>query len=203
MTRMFTLALPLLAISLLACGPPQTAATSSKASTPSPAAVPVGPMPTDCHSGKAGGVTMPDMGCTPGATDPLITPANVLTTICRTGYAASVQLSASSAASLKRQLMVAYHLTGPADDYELDHLVPLEVGGAPFAATNLWPQPNTHPATSVANVKDPVEDYVHHAVCTGAMTLTQGQEVFLTGQWAGMVDKPEVLHSVGPHSPGD
>jgi hypothetical protein len=202
MKRMFTLALPLFAISLLACGPPQSAATSSKASTASPAAAPSGPMPTDCHYGKVGAVSVPDLGCTPGATDPLVTQANVLSTICRTGYAATVQLSASSTASLKRQLMVAYHLTGPADDYELDHLVPLEVGGAPSAATNLWPQLNSHPASNVANVKDPVEDYVHHAVCTGAMTLTQGQEVFLTGQWAAMVDKPEI-HPVVPHSPGD
>lgn len=199
---MFTLALPLFAMSLLACGPPQAATTKAKAASPSPAAVPTGPMPTDCHYGKAGAVTMPDAGCTPGATDPLVTQANVASTICRAGYAATVQLPESSAASLKRQLMVAYHLAGPADDYELDHLVPLEVGGAPFAASNMWPQLNTHPAGDVANVKDPVEDYVHHAICTGTMTLTQGQQVFLTAQWAALVDKPEV-HPVVPHAMGD
>jgi hypothetical protein len=42
--------------------------------------------------------------------------------------------------------MVAYHVAEPGGDYELDHLVPLEVGGAPSTATNLWPEPNSHPA---------------------------------------------------------
>jgi hypothetical protein len=38
--------------------------------------------------------------------------------------------------------MAAYGLTGQRlSDYELDHLIPLELGGAPAEAANLWPEP--------------------------------------------------------------
>ena len=54
-------------------------------------------------------------------------------------------------------------------NYEIDHLISLEIGGSD-AVTNLWPQP--YPA---ARAKDLVEDSLHRAVCAGAFTLSAAQ----------------------------
>ena len=59
-------------------------------------------------------------------------------------------------------------------DFELDHLIPLEIGGAPSDLRNLWPQP-----IDEAHVKDGEEDDLHHAVCSGRMTLAQAQQRML------------------------
>ena len=52
---------------------------------------------------------------------------------------------------------------------ELDHLVPLELGGDNDAA-NLWVE-----AGPLPNPKDSVEDALNHAVCDGAITLRTAQ----------------------------
>ena len=200
MMRNFTLVLALVAMTVLACAPSQSAASKNKVSTAATsAAAAAGLMPAGCHYRQVGTVTTPDPVCTPGATNPLVTEANLASTICRAGSARTVQLSEAFIAPIKRRLMVAYHAAEPAGDYELDHLVPLEVGGAPSTVTNLWPELNSHPAPGVANVKDPVEDYVHHAICARTMTLRKGQQIFMTGEWATLVDDPAV-HSQIPHA---
>jgi len=80
--------------------------------------------------------------------------------------------------ALKRQQIGAY---GYADtdprSYEEDHQVPLEVGGAPKDARNLWPEPITD-----AKVKDQAENSAHRGVCQGKITLAQGQAQFLSGR---------------------
>jgi hypothetical protein len=58
---------------------------------------------------------------------------------------------------------------GPRRNYVIDHLVPLELGGA-NAVQNLWPQPRTE-----AKAKDRVEDALHEAVCSGRMKLGDAQ----------------------------
>ena len=57
----------------------------------------------------------------------------------------------------------AYGESGGLGLYELDHLVPLELGGSSDTA-NLWPELNDHPPGAV-NSKDPVEDELHDLVC--------------------------------------
>jgi hypothetical protein len=52
---------------------------------------------------------------------------------------------------------------------ELDHLVPLELGGS-NDATNLWPEYPPSP-----NPKDKVEDALNHAVCDGKVSLARAQ----------------------------
>jgi hypothetical protein len=60
----------------------------------------------------------------------------------------------------------------PRGAYEVDHLIPLELGGDNTIA-NLWPEaadpvPGFHE-------KDKVENYLHRQVCSGAMGLTDAQ----------------------------
>ena len=64
---------------------------------------------------------------------------------------------------------------------EIDHHIPLEVGGADVKA-NLWPQ-SYDTAPWNAAVKDRIENYIREQVCTAhTITLEQGQKLF-KGDW--------------------
>jgi hypothetical protein len=153
--------------------------------TVSPAAAPgttSAPAPPDAGAGTAlAGLpascryngALPDPACTPGAVDPAVTQANIETTICVRGYTARVRPPTTYTGPLKTALMARYGATGPAAQYELDHLVPLEVGGAPRSVQNLWPEPLTaHPGSME---KDHLENYLHDQICAGRVLLADAQ----------------------------
>jgi hypothetical protein len=120
-----------------------------------------------CHARDHG--RLPDPRCTPGAIDPAVTQADIHSTICAAGYTATVRPPASQTGSFKfGEAYPAYGLTAGTES-ELDHLVPLELGGANDAA-NLWPE-----AGAIPNPKDAVEDALHQAVCDGRITLARAQ----------------------------
>ncbi len=116
---------------------------------------------------------MPDSACTPGAADPAVSQANIGSTICVSGYTSRVRPPVSYTSALKKQLMARYGETDSASNYELDHLVPLEIGGAPRSARNLWPEPR--PAVPGVREKDRFENYLHAQVCAGRMALADAQ----------------------------
>lgn len=119
---------------------------------------------------------LPDPACTPGATDPEVTQANLGRTICRRGYTARVRPPLSYTALLKLSLMARYGDSGRPASYELDHLVPLEVGGSPDSVRNLWPQPrDVHPGSLD---KDHLENLLHDQVCAGQVSLARAQQEF-------------------------
>ena len=60
----------------------------------------------------------------------------------------------------------------PSGTYELDHLVPLELGGD-NSNRNLWPEP-AQPAPGF-HQKDQLENYLHEAVCGGRLALADAQ----------------------------
>jgi hypothetical protein len=113
----------------------------------------------------------------PGAADPAITQANVHATVCRLGYTKAVRPSKEWSASVKARLLIEQHLPGKIQDYELDHLVPLGLGGAPQDPANLWLQ-----SWPEARAKDDDESALHRAMCTGRLTLEQAQRRILE-QW--------------------
>jgi len=86
------------------------------------------------------GVLLPDPHATPGAIDQNVTQANIRTTICRAGYTKGVRPPVSLTNRLKRGLMQLYWAKGQSAEYELDHLISLELGGCPACRTNLWPE---------------------------------------------------------------
>lgn len=110
----------------------------------------------------------------PGAVDPRVTQADIQQTICVSGYTATVRPPESYTEPLKRQQIAALGLPGGLSDYEEDHVVPLEVGGAPSDARNLFPEHYSEPYG--AHDKDKVENYLHGQVCSGAMTLAAAQQ---------------------------
>jgi hypothetical protein len=129
-----------------------------------------------CHARTAAdGQPLPDPACTPGAVDPAVTQANVASTICRSGYTATIRPPASDTGRWKIRTYLYYDLSTTTSG-EYDHLVPLELGGA-NATSNLWIQPGAIP-----NPKDKVENRLHDKVCAGQLTLAAAQQA-IAADW--------------------
>jgi hypothetical protein len=112
-----------------------------------------------------------DKACTPGAIFPDVTAAQV----CVSGYSASVRnVPIAEKDDVYAEYNIASHFTG---QYEVDHLISLELGGSNDIA-NLWPElADPHPGF---HQKDVVENYLHSQVCSGKMTLVKAQELIAT-----------------------
>ena len=112
-----------------------------------------------------------DLQCTPGA---IITTA-IKSKICVSGYAKSVRnVPQSEKNQVYREYGITHHTAG---QYEVDHLVSLELGGSNDIA-NLWPEaaspkPGFHQ-------KDQVENYLHNQVCAGKIDLKTAQAEIAT-----------------------
>ena len=118
---------------------------------------------------------LPDPTCTPGATDPRVTQENIQQTICVPGYSANVRPPVSVTNPIKAERMRAYGITAAASIYELDHLIPLSIGGAPRDPKNLWSQ--AWDGELGARSKDTLETWLHREVCAGAISLVQAQRM--------------------------
>jgi hypothetical protein len=66
--------------------------------------------------------------------------------------------------------MVLYGEMGTPSDYEEDHFIPLELGGAPKNPKNLWPEPH-----SQSKLSDPLETQLKRKVCKGLMKLAKAR----------------------------
>lgn len=137
-----------------------------------------------------GGAYLPDSACTPGAIDPSVSQSNLAETICRPGgYTSGVRPPESLTEAFKRRAEAAYRDPVSSSHTELDHLVPLELGGA-SDTRNLWPEPDQGQPSQFdrsdsfgINSKDGVEDRLHAAVCTGQVSLS-GAQVAIASDWA-------------------
>ncbi len=120
---------------------------------------------------------LPDSLCTPGDIFPEVTASQV----CVPGYSKNVRsVPESEKNDVYAEYGITTHTTG---EYEVDHLVSLELGGSNDVA-NLWPEaaeprPGFHE-------KDLVENYLHLLVCSGSMTLLQAQNMIAT-DWQKVV----------------
>jgi Protein of unknown function (DUF3761) len=201
----------ILAVSMVAgCGdsPPDPSAAQPSPTTSAPGQ-PSSPSPTTVSSprtspsvtvavtaipvvaNKTGGITvnpagavLPNSARTPGAINPAITQATIGRTICVTGWTSTVRPSSSVTTSLKvAQLASGYTYKGDTatGDYEEDHLISLELGGAPSAEANLWPEPYNAPEG--ARVKDQVENKLHALICGGTITLATAQRAIASNWW--------------------
>ena len=160
---------------------PSTLAASAAPVVPPPPAT-AAPVPTVlshgalCHARAVPGGVLPDAACTSGATNPAVTQATIGSTICRSGYTATIRPPASYTDALKRQQIAAYGYTDTSPrSYEEDHLISLELGGASSDQRNLWPEPGPSP-----NPKDKVENELHRRVCAGSMSLAEAQQRIAT-----------------------
>jgi hypothetical protein len=114
---------------------------------------------------------LPDSACTPGA----IFPDATKDQICVPGYSSSVRnVSSSTKDAVFAEYGITTHEPG---QYEVDHLISLELGGSNSIA-NLWPEPAS--PTPGFHEKDKAENYLHDQVCSGAMSLQQAQVAIAT-----------------------
>ena len=125
---------------------------------------------------------LPNQQMTPGAIDQRVTQDNLRETICRRGgYTRSVRPDEDYTERLKRRQVAEY---GYADrrlrDYEEDHLVSLEIGGAPADPRNLWPEPHRVIGGWGSYAKDRLENRLHSLVCHGRLSLSQAQNEIAT-----------------------
>lgn len=133
----------------------------------------------------------PDRALTPGAVDPGVSDA----TICahdwapgdppqRGGDATYARAARHTSAAMKAAVFAAYRLSDPHDgghSYEVDHLVPLSLGGRDVVA-NLWPESRRGDGLN-AWAKDRLEFRLYRLVChpppgTARVSLAEAQAAF-------------------------
>jgi len=115
---------------------------------------------------------------TTGAVDPAITQDNLQSTVCVPGYTKTVRPPVAYTNSLKRQLLAnEYAGQGDLESTQLDHLVPLSIGGHPSEPANLWPQ--SYGSQRDASYKDTCERRTGSAVCSGEVSLLDAQRGFM------------------------
>ncbi|MFJ5674541.1 hypothetical protein [Streptomyces sp. NPDC093097] len=144
------------------------------------------PGPGTCHVRyTADKQPLPDPKCTPGATNPKVTPQTLKTTICRSGYTKDIRPPVSITNREKTANAKAYGYTGPLHDAEYDHLISLQLGGDPNDPRNLWvepPSPGHKPGAGPNNPKDGVENRLKAAICSGRTDLAKAQQA-ITHDW--------------------
>jgi hypothetical protein len=122
---------------------------------------------------------LPDSACTPGA----IFANATVQQICGYGYSSSVRnVPFSEKDQAYAEYGIGYHSSG---QYEVDHLVPLELGGSNDIA-NLWPEAAS--PTPGFHQKDEVENYLHDQVCSGALSLKDAQTEIATN-WLAVYNR--------------
>lgn len=138
---------------------------------------------------------LPDPACQPGAINPDVTQATIDSTICVPGWTRTVRPPVAYTNALKARQIAEYGYrdTDPAH-YEEDHLIPLELGGAPRDPRNLWPEPRYNAGGATAAGKDRIENALKKNVCAGVMTLAAARTIMATDWRQG-----ESALAVPPH----
>jgi hypothetical protein len=178
---------------------PTVAPTSSPTPTASPTPT---PLPTDDEAGQSAGASFdptatgnpgpslspladrlpgePDPTLTPGTLNPSVSQATIGSTICVSGWTDTIRPSVGYTDALKVQQIGQYAYTDTSTaSYEEDHLISLELGGAPADPRNLWPEPYTAALSdgrpTGARTKDTFETKLKGEVCAGTITLARAQ----------------------------
>ncbi|MEY9887092.1 hypothetical protein ABIA31_000718 [Catenulispora sp. MAP5-51] len=126
---------------------------------------------------------LPDPVCTPGTLNPDVTQDTIDSTICVSGWTATVRPPTSYTNALKVKQIAEYGYSDTStSDYEEDHFIPLELGGAPRDPQNLWPEPHYSSDSSgnTSYTKDQVENKLKKAVCDGSAGLSDAQNAIAT-----------------------
>ena len=114
---------------------------------------------------------LPNPSLTPGATFD-VTPSD----ICVSGYSSKVR---DVPEAVKKQAYAAYGIASHRPkEYEVDHLISLELGGS-NDIKNLWPESyETQPWN--AHVKDKLGNHLHKLICDGKIDIHEAQREIAT-----------------------
>jgi hypothetical protein len=124
-------------------------------------------------------LTTPALAEDPIKPDPALTPGAVLTTdtprVCQPDYAKSVRFTTLE---MKKEVYKKYDMTWEPGHYEVDHLIPLGIGGAD-TAENLWPE-SFHSGKWNAETKDRLEWKLHQLICARQLDIHEAQKTIAT-----------------------
>jgi hypothetical protein len=96
---------------------------------------------------------------------------------CRDTPSRSTTVAGKVKAQVYREYRIAHRAFG---EYEVDHLISLELGGS-NDISNLWPESyRTEPWN--AHMKDKLEDRLHAMVCAGKLRLPEAQKA-IANDW--------------------
>ena len=115
----------------------------------------------------------PNSILTPGAINPVAT----TDVICVPGYTSGLDKNGDKVRAVseatKRQVFINYKIDKKSDQFEVDHLISLQLGGS-NNISNLWPQSYTSEPYNAVR-KDALENRLHSLVCSGKITLREAQ----------------------------
>ena len=105
------------------------------------------------------------------ALNPAVTQATITETICAAGWTRTVRPYVADMKRIKAEMLAAIgEPIGRRNQYELDHVVPLALGGATIDRRNLALQP-----IGEAREKDAIEVCLSSLVCQGKIALEDAQ----------------------------
>lgn len=165
---------------------PQTQGTVQQEPQPAPepAAQPLGSRTKT--SGCVIANSLQDKSCTPGAVFVGATKDQV----CKSGYSSSVRdVSESTKNAVYAEYGITTHTSG---QYEVDHLVSLELGGS-NDISNLWPEAAN--PTPGFHEKDGIENSLHDKVCSGSLPLATAQNQIASNWLAIYQDSTQTTSS--------
>lgn len=131
------------------------------------------------------GAALPDPVATPGDLRPV-----TAVTVCSQRTKTVRHVTAAQ----KRAVYAAYGAKKkPGICCEVDHFIPLELGGS-NDAKNLWPQP--YQPRPGAHEKDALENHLHAMVCKEQISLAEAHQRILTDWYATYIEfKPQFRKS--------
>ena len=122
-----------------------------------------------------------------GALNPDVTQDTIAQTICVAGYTKSVRPAASYTSDVKRMLVARAGMNPTiAQNYELDYIIPLALGGHPTDRHNIALQ--IVEGKNGARRKDRIEAKLQCLVCSGQVTIADAQREILT-DWQAAYDR--------------
>lgn len=132
---------------------------------------------------------LPDNRCTPGA---VFEDASI-DKICQSGYTKTVR---NVSTTTRKKVYSMYSINYPPEfgTFELDHLIPLALGGNNEVA-NLFPEAKTPPPGF--KEKDVVEIYLYEEVCKGNIDLREA-EAAIAKDWIEIYNNisPSLIESI-------
>jgi hypothetical protein len=154
-----------------------------------------------CKIGTRNGLPIPDPACTPGAFNPSVTLLVLKNPNFRT-HCVRDCITTEARKSATYQLYGVPHPSNNTDQNqtcELDHLVPLELGGAD-SLDNIWPQcgPNNVPLEQrYFKQKDMVENYLADQARNGKMGLAKAQSA-IAHDWTQFLSAAKTFCAANP-----
>ncbi len=158
------------------------------------------PADGSCHPSVHNGYLVPDPQCTPGGINSTVT----LDVMRDSGWRTRCVRNCEVSQARKHVAYTWYGVTNPQHNSgsnqvcELDHLVPLELGGADGMG-NIWPQCGPDDAdlrNRYFKIKDRVENYLADEVKSGRISLDAAQSG-IASDWTQYLDDANVYCANG------